>query len=188
MIDFPRSDFWDYSIKLYAEKEVAEACLRLQDRHGLDVNVVLFCVWVAASGRGTLRGSEPEDAFAAVEVWHEEVVRRLRALRKWLKGDIGSAPRLLANQLRRAVLATELDAEHVEQLMLADCVKRPAAAGEPAAQARDALANLSAYFAAIGVSPSDADRTDARVVLAAAFPELTPGRISELARLDSAAG
>ena len=30
---------------LYAQPGVADACLKLQDEFGLDVNLVLFCIW-----------------------------------------------------------------------------------------------------------------------------------------------
>ena len=35
--------FWNYSLALYARAEVAKTCLALQDRLGLDVNLLLFC-------------------------------------------------------------------------------------------------------------------------------------------------
>lgn len=180
MIEFPRNSFWDYSIRLYADQEVAAACLRLQDRRGIDVNVMLFCLWVASSGHGALRDSEVTEALAAVETWHRDVVRQLRALRRRLKGDVGAAPRDLADALRRAVAATEIDAEHIEQLMLAGCLERSAGAAEPLDKARDAMANLSAYLAALDLRPDETDLDDLRALVGAAFPELAAEQISAL--------
>lgn len=171
MIEFPRDDFWDYAIGLYAEADVAPACLALQERLGLDVNLVLFCLWCAASGREALSATELDRALAAVGPWHEEVVRHLRALRKHLKGGFDQAPGALVEALRRVVAATEIDAEHIEQLMLSAALARPAEeTGGPPARARVAAANLAAYLARLGVEPAEADRADALVLLAAAFP------------------
>ena len=43
--------FWQFSGAVYAHPGVAEACLDLQDRHGLDVNLLLFCAWAGVQGR-----------------------------------------------------------------------------------------------------------------------------------------
>ncbi len=175
-MDFPRSGFWDYSIALYGRQEVAQACLGLQRRHGIDVNIVLFCLWLAASGRGAFRKDELQDALAAVQPWQDDVVRPLRKLRQRLKSAIASAPPDLAHELRRQVAAAELDAEHIEQLILAQGpeqgLRRKGAPGQPAKQARHAALNLAAYLSAAGIAPSTADNADLRVLLSAAFPEI----------------
>ncbi len=173
-MDFPRSGFWDYSIALYGRQEVAQACLGLQRRHGIDVNIVLFCLWLAASGRGAFAEGELPDALAAVQSWQKEVVRPLRKLRQRLKSPIAPAPPDLANGLRRQVAAAELDAEHIEQLILAQGpeqrLRRPGRRAPPAEQARQAALNLAAYLNASGIEPSTADKADLKVLLSAAFP------------------
>jgi uncharacterized protein (TIGR02444 family) len=35
--------FWDFSLKVYAAAGVADECILLQDRFGIDVNLLLFC-------------------------------------------------------------------------------------------------------------------------------------------------
>ena len=42
--------FWAFSLDVYGRPGVAPACLALQDRHGLDVNLLLFCCWAASQG------------------------------------------------------------------------------------------------------------------------------------------
>ncbi len=185
MSDFPRHDFWDFSIRIYARPEVAEACLGLQDRHGLDVNVVLFCLWLGASGRGPLVGPELDQVLSGVADWHARTVRHLRALRKWLKGDLGAVPRGLGDRFRNAVAGLEIDAEHIEQLVLAGALARTPKPGLEALDgARDAASSLAAYLGASGASSSATDRAAAGLLLAAAFPELAPGELSRLARLE----
>jgi len=185
MIDFPRHDFWDFSLRIYGRDGVAEACLGLQERHGADVNVVLFGLWLGASGRGALLEAELGQVLGAVEVWQARAVRHLRALRRWLKGDLGPAPRELGAQLREAVAGLELDAEHIEQLMLAGALARVPQPGlEAAARAAHAAASLAAYLAALEASPNQSDRHAAALLLGAAFPELAAAELAHLARLE----
>mgnify|MGYP000439297982 CR=1 FL=1 len=48
------NNFWQYSVAFYREPGIAEACLKLQNQHGFDVNLVLFCIW-----HGLYRGLLP---------------------------------------------------------------------------------------------------------------------------------
>jgi uncharacterized protein (TIGR02444 family) len=45
------SDFWRFSLSFYRTQDVPAACISLQDRHGLDVNIMLFALWLASMGR-----------------------------------------------------------------------------------------------------------------------------------------
>ena len=162
----PESPFWDFSLATYGRPGVAPACLGLQERRGADVNVLLFCCWVGASGRGTLGEEGMAGVLAAARPWQADVVSPLRGARKALKGR--GEP---AETLRRRVAAVEIDAEHIEQLALESAVTRPADAGRPeAARMADATANLAGYFRALGIAADESDRADAATILAGAFP------------------
>ena len=41
------NEFWRFSLEVYQDEEVQRLCLSLQDDYGLDVNVVLFCLWLS---------------------------------------------------------------------------------------------------------------------------------------------
>ena len=43
--------FWDFSLAVWGREAVEPACLDLQERHGLDVNLLLFCGWAGRRGR-----------------------------------------------------------------------------------------------------------------------------------------
>ncbi len=45
------SPFWRFSLATYRKPGVATACLALQDECGVDVNLMLFLLWLAANGR-----------------------------------------------------------------------------------------------------------------------------------------
>lgn len=170
MAEFPEHPFWDFSLSVYMSDGVGVACLELQDAHELDVNVLLFCMWLGASGRGALSAAEMETVTGAVQEWHHDVVRELRAVRVRMKGGMPPAPDDLAESLRQRIQKTEIDCEHTEQLMLAASVDRPAddsLAGD--VRLADAVANIAGYFAAFGGSPTDADRANLAHMLGVAF-------------------
>ena len=169
---FPPSDFWDFSLSLYGKPGVAPACLALQERHGLDVNVLMFCLWLAASGRGPVRAATLAEAFAAAEAWHAEAVRPLRAVRRRLKTPVGPADPALAQALRARIQKIEIDAEHIEQLTLANTAAAalPARTGrDAAALAADGAAHVAIYLRHIGAAAEAATIADLASITAAAF-------------------
>lgn len=107
--------FWAWSVEVYGRPDVAAACQALQDRHGIDVNLLLLGLWLAVRGEAmTAEAARELAAYAAG--WQQEVVRPLRGVRRRLKsGD--DAPALA--ELRRNVAAVELAAERLEQDELA---------------------------------------------------------------------
>jgi len=105
--------FWQFSLSIYSQADVAEECLALQQAIGIDVNVLLFCAWLGTRSIALSR----EDIVAAaanVDAWGENVVRPLRGVRQQMKA-------LYRNgfaDLRERVKALELEAEQVEQAIL----------------------------------------------------------------------
>lgn len=178
---FPPSGFWDYSTRLYAQTEVEEICLRLQVRYGVNVNVLLYCCWVASSGRGAFRGGELQSALAASTSWHDNASHPLRTLRGYLRGDLGTAPRRLVDDLRRVIAECEIYAEHIEQIILQDSLERLGTGTfDPAEQVRAATENLSAYFALVGVDLDAEDRAETATLLKHGFPDAADWLIKQL--------
>jgi len=70
---------------------VADACIALQEAHGADVNILLFCAWAGCNGV-RLDRAQIEAACGAVRGWHEEVVRPLRSVRRRLKSPLDGSP------------------------------------------------------------------------------------------------
>jgi uncharacterized protein (TIGR02444 family) len=177
-VDWPANPFWDYALELYRREGVEAACLELQQRHGLDVNVVLLCCWLARRGI-------PVDAAVlggiaeTTEAWQEEFVRPLRAVRNRLKtalaepqaGSIAARRPELAAALRQRVLALEIDGERLEQLLLAELAADLTGGAMPGVVL--AGANLCHYwrFAA-------ADRQPLATLLQAAFPEAATSEVA----------
>lgn len=136
--------FWTFSLDVYARPGVADECLGLQARDGIDVNALLFCAWAGAV-RKELMG-EPHVAALGerVDAWQQSVVRPLRSVRQTLKQMLDMGDPVTA--LRKDVAATELKAEQIEQAVLFDAAAA-LLAGAGLADAEEAVpANLICFL------------------------------------------
>jgi uncharacterized protein (TIGR02444 family) len=154
--------FWAFSCGLYDRPGVAEACLALQDAHGVDVNLLLFCCWAGHCGR-SLAPAELRLLMNKVAPWQQEVVRPLRGVRRYLK----TAGPPAAETLRQQVKDQELAAEQMQQDMLHAAL--PLAARR--SSANRAAGNLVAYLRAIGCRPGIAETANLSALLVATFAE-----------------
>ena len=157
------ADLWAFSLATYGRPGVAAACLALQDRHGLDVNILLYCCWAGRRGRALTAG-ELADLRAAADPWHDSVVRPLRAARRWLKEQI-AADANSDERLRAEIKARELEAERLEQSILAARLVVAPDRGTPAM----AHANVMRYLTALGIVPDGADRAGLESLISAGF-------------------
>ena len=170
---FEDHPFWDFSLRIYGSEGVPSACIALQERRGIDVNLLLFSAWIGESGRGVLAESDLESALAATTAWNHDIVCALRVVRNRLKGGMPPIPTERSDVLRKMILEIEVKSEHVEQIALAAAVARPADPALAAARrGGDAVANVAAYFRRHGFTPDTEDTRQVAVVLDPAFPEI----------------
>ncbi len=102
---------WAFALAVYGGDKVADECLALQERLGLDVNILLFAAFIGAVEAGQLESQDITAASAAVADWQSEIVRPLRQVRRALKP-------MSAEGLRAQIKAAELEAEKIELAML----------------------------------------------------------------------
>ena len=138
---------WRFSLDLYKRDGVAPACLALQDGAGVDVNVMLFLLFAARAQRA-LDSPDVARIAAAVEGWRDAVVAPLRGARRFLREPPSMTDRSAALALRETLKRAELEAERLEQQMLATAFPL-AALGRAEAGAPPAQVNLDAYEAAL---------------------------------------
>jgi len=153
--------FWTFTLAFYGRPGVSPACIALQDRHGLDVNLVLYACWVGLSGRGRLDAAELARAEATNAPWRSGVIEKLRAARRTLGEEDVQGPIL---ELYEAAKAAELAAERIAQRRLQMLAPAESVA-DAATRAADAAANLRLYLAA---KPADADAAPIFAAIAAA--------------------
>ena len=138
---------WRFSLNFYRQAGVAEACIALQDDCGVDVNLMLFLLWLAAGGR-QLSSDNIKELDGAVRGWRELTIVAIRETRRKLK----AAPTIVdagkQEAFRTKIKALELEAERLQQEALyASRSRLPDTAAQPATAAR---ANLAAYERALG--------------------------------------
>ena len=185
MSDFLPHPFWNFSLELYAAEGVAEACLDLQERRGCDVNVLLFCCWLGASGRPTLTADRLRTILKASDEWQVRIVRPLREVRRVLKDQAWPAalPETV-DAVRRRVAEAELAAEHAEQLKLVGLHSPPADRGRLIEKRlRAAVGNLGVYALCLGVVPDATDRAAVATLMKGTFPDLLPEEIADVVGL-----
>lgn len=174
-MQFPDHPFWGFSLATYGRSGVADACLSLQEAHGADINILLFCAWAGCNGVHLDR-LQIELACGAVGGWHNEIVRPLRSVRRRLKTAVdGAPPGDLQSDLRARVQKIEIDAEHIEQLRLAALAEvfesgESGQSGKSAVGALDSAAvrnNMQNYLSILG-SGAGAEADAALAAIAAA--------------------
>lgn len=184
------SSFWAFSLEVYPREGVEEACLALQDRHGLDVNFLLYLCWLGASGRGRLAQAQIPHLVALTDPWQREVVGALRQIRRRLKhrptapACSGALGPVAQSGFREGVILLERAAERIEQELLEGALplsRRPARAAR--LRARDAATSVARYFAVLGVKPGPAERGAVAALLRGAFPGLDKPSVEALSGL-----
>jgi len=168
------STFWSFTVGLYGKPGVASALIGLQDRLGLDVNMLLYCCWAGADGR-LLSREDLKAVEAVAEPWQSEVVRPLRALRRRLKGGFAPLPADRVESYRKRVNELEIEGEHIVQNAMGQQPRGERQAGTTAAAI---TANLKAYLK-LRHAPVDApERADLTTILGVCCPDAAADEVS----------
>jgi uncharacterized protein (TIGR02444 family) len=107
----PSQSLWDFALAFYAQPQVADACLHVQDEHGANVCLLIGLCWLDAHKQYL-----DEVQFNALKLhsedWTQTVVEPLRALRRRLKLPFENFPQdEIQAELRAAIKQGELLAE-----------------------------------------------------------------------------
>lgn len=172
-INFEEHPLWDFSLQVYGQKGVSSACIGLQDRHTLDVNIVLLCLWLGSSGRPVIDQTFLERILEVSTRWNKEIVCKIRSARVTLKEKFSTIPLERCETLRQGLLALEIDCEHSQLLAFASIVhtEENADLDDPLKLAI-CLANLSLYFNHLEIKAGGDDFADVELIVSATFPGL----------------
>ena len=133
---------WRFSLAFYALPGVSGALIALQDRGGLDVNLILFALWLGVSGRGLLTSEELAAAGAAIGAVRTEIIEPLRTLRRKLRHHRDED----VQRLRERVKQLELAGEKAAQVRLVALARHFPGDLSPAARLAAARRNLALYL------------------------------------------
>jgi uncharacterized protein (TIGR02444 family) len=143
------AESWAFALALYARPGVADACLRLQSEAGVDVMLLLAVTFAAVKRRLRLTSEEINALDERCRPWREQIVRKLRTIRTELKTGPQPAPSDDTEQLRSKIKALELEAEKLQNKLLAECLpQRPPAQEQVRPEQLHAVLNeVVVYFA-----------------------------------------
>lgn len=140
----PEHPFWDFSLQLYHNDIVARALLMLQQNFSLNANLILYFCWHAFNGQGSLNLTRVRDILLRIRPWHERIVMPLRRIRERLKPHVETV--LWVKNVRQSVFLEELEAEHAEQLLIAESgAFDPQTEKTPSQQCADICRSMVAY-------------------------------------------
>lgn len=137
------AEFWQFSLSVYAQPGVPAACLELQETQDTDVNILLFCCWMARRGL-PLSEQKCKDVMQITQSWRLDVVRPIRAIRR----HVGALDRsdILVGKAYETLKTCELRLEQIQQTMLADNISSVVAGPRT-----DIASALRTFAVAVGI-------------------------------------
>ena len=108
--------FWDFSLSFYVKPKVAECCLQLQDQFAVNVNVLLWAIWLGRR-QICLTDERLVTALELIQQWDANYVQVLRQLRRTMKREFAQDLERVAPP-RDSIKRAELMAEKTEQQWL----------------------------------------------------------------------
>jgi uncharacterized protein (TIGR02444 family) len=153
------SPLWRFSLAVYRGAGVQEECLDVQERFGVDVNLLMLCAYVGAIEGAVLTASDIADALDATSAWHVNAVKSLRQVRRTLKpwgsGEGPFSP--VVEALRTKVKGAELEAEQIEQAMMWSWLREQAGQWRRREPRQALVANVFALLVRCGATGAQAD-------------------------------
>ena len=176
------ASFWNFSVHTYAKPGVADACLALQNRHGLDVNVLLFCCWFGCT-RGVVDERLWDRVLAFSKPWADNVVRPLRAVRTWMKHTGCTQPDISNDacmELREEIKRVEIKAEQLQENTLEKLAgNSPLKTLYSTSQINCITLNLKAYLRRCQVELDSTSRADLACIVTGAISDATLDAVTE---------
>jgi uncharacterized protein (TIGR02444 family) len=156
---------WRFALALYGQEGAADACLALQDRLGVDVNILLLAMSAAAERGIAVTSQDLRSMDELVKTWRAETVVPLRAIRRWLKEPPAPASEH-AEMLRPTIKKAELLAEQIEQALLARWIdRRTKEEGSQRPDLAGVLSTVVAYFAEVAGLTVDTQAPDVQALI-----------------------
>ena len=143
--------FWDFSNQLYEKIGIAEICLNLQDELEVDVNLLLFCYWIARF-RHVPSKAEWTKIYKFSIDWQKHTVKPIRNARKSLSiKRTSNLEDTDYTELRRQLKINELRAEKIQQDTIQSFIKVKSKENN-SFSSDEALTNLSYYFSLLNIT------------------------------------
>jgi uncharacterized protein (TIGR02444 family) len=156
--------FWEFSLAYYSRERVSAACLSLQNRRGADVNILLFCCWLATLGI-RLEQAGLHAAIAAVEAWRRDVQEPLRSARRAVADHFPEIGKTDRQSIKHGMLSVELECERVAQEKIALAATGVVPVEDGSTPLQLASAALEIYLDLVVGEPDEQDAEDLKALL-----------------------
>ena len=143
------SPFWRFSLRFYRQPKVADACIALQEKAGVDVNLLLFLLWHATQKRA-LAQADVVELERRIGAWRNMTVIPLRTMRRALKSPPTLVAGARAELFRTKIKAVELEAERLQQEAMYELASPSLLGVEASSLEGAARANVAAYATMCG--------------------------------------
>ena len=166
-LKYSQTSFWVYSVNYYGRDGASDSLLSLQNRHDLDINLILLALWTGAEMGILLKKEHFAILDAKAYEWRNNIIKPLRSSRQAIKSftsmNIG-----LADDIYQKIKSAELDAEHVAQTFLAGSLSSLPETTTTSDYCHAATSNLASYFAYAGVDTNQKVRQAAEFLVRSA--------------------
>jgi uncharacterized protein (TIGR02444 family) len=121
-----RNNFSEFANQIHSNLQMKNILYHLQERLGMNVNVLLFCCWFACRGCRHLSKKDLQNVINAISPWHDQIVASLQKMlmvsnkinnSDWQKNIsvMISDKILLAKQMEQVILAESIDRLPIER-------------------------------------------------------------------------
>lgn len=142
--------FWEFSVDRYARDGVSKVCLDLQDVFGVDVNMLLLCLWCGQAGLALTTDQLSQLIQGEAGQWHRDIVLPLRSARRSMKGRSIAGEENDIEEFRSQLKTIEIESERWQQRSLAAAVaalfSERMANGPAASSSELAMQNAERYI------------------------------------------
>lgn len=166
--------FTEFSLQTSQQALTRDALIYLTEQFQLNKNIILFCLWFAASQRGRLRKHHLEKLYQAIHPWHEQIVSVFTNLSASItKKKQGNAA------IIKALLKDEIQyAETIEQhLLVESMVQTIKTKRSLTQQLADGCYNIVHYYKNVQLHLNEEAHQATKVLLQTVFTQSTPNEI-----------
>lgn len=146
------TSLWDFSLHYYARPGVSQLCLHLQDEHRVNVNILLWTLWLGYRGI-RLEPAQLAQALRKTHGWDQHYVVPLRQLRRRMKVEFGNGEPAI-EAVRTQIKQAELLAEKYLQQLLESIVQNDPPLPPPTTPDLLMAENLRLYLRLLTVNDS----------------------------------
>ena len=105
------NSLWDFSTRVYADQQIEQYCIELQDQRQANVNIMLWCCWLDANDI-VLSCNILDDVLISIDSISQQTVVKLREARRALISS-SAFTKVQASLVKKHILAAEIMLEKI---------------------------------------------------------------------------